>query len=129
MKYIKEMSEFLYINEDSKTGIDTSWDDGCGNVITLKGIMEYLDDNDISPIDISPIELENLLIKVKRDPDRVQNADLNYPIVITKLNGKYNRIIDGQHRLVKAITNKEESISSYVMDLDNAPSEYMKMFK
>ena len=65
---------------------------------------------------------------VKRDPARVQAADLNYPLIVTKVNGKFKKILDGQHRLVKAITNNEPTVKVKVLDIDSAPDDYKEMF-
>ena len=52
-------------------GLDTTWQDG-DIKITLQDVLDIADE----PIEIDPNELEPLLIKTKRDPARVQAADL-----------------------------------------------------
>jgi hypothetical protein len=45
--------------------------------------------------------------------DRIQNADMSYPIMIDKSN---NIVVDGMHRLAKAYLDKLEVIDAYVFD-------------
>lgn len=46
--------------------------------------------------------------------NRIQKADLKYPIIITKENGKYI-VIDGVHRLTKAISlHNKEILAKYI---------------
>ena len=70
--------------EDISKGITTRWQDGDID-ISLIDILKYLEKEPV--IDIEPEKLKHALIKVKRDPARVQAADLNYPLVVTKVNG------------------------------------------
>jgi hypothetical protein len=45
-------------------------------------------------------------------------SSLEYPIIISKdINGNYNMILDGHHRLLKAINNNIETIKARVLDL------------
>lgn len=64
----------------------------------------------------------DVLEKPKKYPDdyeRIINADLSYPIIITK-----NYIVDGVHRLTKAHLEGKKSIRAYVFD-----AKLMKKFK
>ncbi len=74
--------------EDISKGITTRWVDGDID-ISLIDILKYLEKEPI--INIEPGKLKHALIKVKRDPARVQAADLNYPLVVTKVNGKFKK--------------------------------------
>ena len=110
-----------YIAEQD-IGLDTTWQDG-DIKITLQDVLDIADE----PIEIDPNELKPLLIKTERDPARVQAADLEYPVVVTTLNGQYTSILDGQHRIVKALDNGV-SIKARVLNLDNAPEKFLQMF-
>lgn len=125
---IKNFSSFIKSTNESTTGIGTSWEGDDGK-ITLVEINKYLEDNKTKMSIIDTNLIKDLLIDVKRDKKRVDNANLDFPIVITMLNGEYNRIIDGQHRLVKSIKIGEPYIKAYVLDLDTAPKKYLNMFK
>ena len=111
--------------EDISKGITTRWQDGDID-ISLIDILKYLEKEPV--INIEPEKLKHALIQVKRDPARVQAADLNYPLIVTKVDGKFKKILDGQHRLVKAITNNEPTVKVKVLDIDSAPDDYKEMF-
>ena len=110
-----------YIAEQD-IGLDTTWQDG-DIKITLQDVLDIAD----APIEVDPNELEPLLIKTNRDPARVQAASLEHPIVVTTLNGQYKSILDGQHRVVKALQNKV-SIKTRILNLDTAPEQFQQMF-
>ena len=120
-QYIAEQ-EWPPIGPGNAIGLDTNWQDG-DSKITLQDVLDIADE----PIEIDPNELKPLLIKTERDPARVQAADLEYPIVVTTLNGQYTSILDGQHRIVKALDNGV-SIKARVLNLDNAPEKFLQMF-
>ena len=120
-QYIAEQ-EWPPIGPGNAIGLDTDWQDG-DSKITLQDVLDIADE----PIEIDPNELKPLLIKTERDPARVQAADLEYPVVVTTLNGQYTSILDGQHRIVKALDNGV-SIKARVLNLDNAPEKFLQMF-
>jgi hypothetical protein len=129
MKYIKLFEGFI---NEGHIGADTSWTDeynGQEVTLSLQDVNDYLDKNNVDIEEIDPKQFEHLLIKTERDPQRVAKADLNFPIIITKNNGKYTKILDGQHRLVKAITNKIPTIKAKILDLDKAPNNYKHIFR
>jgi hypothetical protein len=110
-----------YIAE--QTGLDTTWQDGDVK-ISIQDVLKMTDE----PIEINPNELKHLLIQTDRDPARVQAADLQYPLVVTTKGGQYTKILDGQHRLMKAL-QAEVLVKVRVLNLDNAPEEYQQMFE
>jgi len=59
----------------------------------------------------SPQDVLNEPKKYKDDYERIINAELNYPIIITK----NNSVVDGIHRLIKAFYLKKQ-INAYVFD-------------
>lgn len=50
--------------------------------------------------------------KYKSDYERIKNADLKYPIIMTET----GYIVDGAHRIAKAYLNKEKTIKVYIFD-------------
>ena len=116
--------EAYLINE--QTGLDTTWEDG-DIKITLQDILVNAASY-VKSEKINPNELEPLLIQTERDPDRVEAADLQHPIIVTTENGQYKKILDGQHRLEKALHLKVP-INARVINLDEAPEEYQQLFK
>jgi hypothetical protein len=121
MKWIKLYEDF----KDSELE-KTSWQVTKGDKtikITLQDVLDVLDDG----YQIDPKELEHLLIKTKRDPKRVSRADLSYPIILLKKAGKIISILDGQHRVVKALESGDE-IRCRVLDLDVSDEKFKSVF-
>jgi len=113
---------------DAPKGLDTSWEDGDLKV-TIKEVLKYLDDNDVPVKDVSTDKLKSILIADDRDEKRVQAADLKYPvIVVVDRNGKYKSILDGNHRVDKAISNDIPTVKARELDLREAPDEYKALF-
>jgi hypothetical protein len=138
MKRIKLFENFIEENlpggdipSDTNTGADTSWTrsiDGKETTITLQDLNDYLDENNVSVEEIDTKSIEDILIETERDPNRVNSADLSFPIVVSKSNGEFKGILDGQHRVVKSIQNDIPTIKARVLVLDTAPEEYKKIF-
>lgn len=121
MKWIKLYEDFKDPELEK-----TSWQVTKGDKtikITLQDVLDVLDDG----YQIDPKELEHLLIKTKRDPKRVSRADLSYPIILLKKAGKIISILDGQHRVVKALESGDE-IRCRVLDLDVSDEKFKSVF-
>lgn len=123
MKYLKLFENF---EQPDGTGLDTFWEtevDGRTVRVTIKDVMDYLDGG----VEIDPNEVKHLLIDVERDPVRVENADLKYPIIVAKYGDDFISILDGQHRVVKALRD-DVKIKAKILDLDLAPETWKKIF-
>ena len=74
--------------------------------------------------------LDNPFTRVKTEPERILQANLSYPIVIVKKNGKLSYILDGNHRMTKAIEIGEDTIKTKILDLDNpnVPPVFKELF-
>ena len=116
------MNDSQLIYEAYQQGLDTHWQDGDID-ITLSDVLKLTSE----PVNADPSQFKNLLINVSRDEKRIDNADLIHPIVVTRRGGKATKILDGQHRIVKAIKTNQP-ISVRYLELDNAPEEYQQMF-
>jgi len=112
--------------EDS--GLNTYWSDG-DTTIYFKDILKYLDEQKVPIQMVDPKELKNLLIKTKRDPNRVEKADLQYPLIVSMVNGEYKSILDGQHRLFKALKYNLDKIKIRVLNINSTPDNYKKVFE
>ncbi len=85
--------------------------------IPLEKIIWQLDQNvwgyakqPITPIDV----INNMkLKKYSDDANRIKNADLSYPVILT---GKELKIVDGYHRISKALIEGKKIIKAYVFD-------------
>jgi len=123
----------LYM-EDSNIGMETSWElDDDDIKVTIKEVIKHLKDYDVPIKSVKVSELKPLLIDQDYDEenkDRVDKSSLKYPIIVIKSKGKYKSILDGNHRLYKAIKSKLKNIKIQVIDLDSklTPSSYKKLF-
>jgi disulfide oxidoreductase YuzD len=114
------------LGEDWK---DTSWEDNDGK-ITIGDVLDYIGDNirNISVVDLQN-KLKSQLDKVTKDEDRIMKADLKYPIILVQKDGEFSYVLDGNHRLAKAIMTGEEYIKAKVLYLDdkNTPEEFKRL--
>ena len=114
------------INENWR---DTSWEDDDGK-ITIGDITDYIG-NDIRNISVSDLEnkLGDNVSSVTQGEERIMKADLQYPIILVQKDGEFSYVLDGNHRLAKAIMTGEKYIKSKVLYLDdkNTPEEFKRL--
>ena len=114
-----------YIAEDWR---DTSWETE-DEKVTIGDVIDYLGDE---TVDINVSELSQQLPRSlpTHGEERIAAANLDYPIIVVKGGGQYQSVLDGNHRLQKAIDQRVESIKAKILDLDSpeTPEEYKKMF-
>jgi len=101
MKITRQQLKRL-INE---AGLDTTWNTG-DRVISIQDVIGYLDRRGRRVYTVSARKLKSALgreLKVK--PDRVQRADIIYPLIVVfdRDTGMPTVILDGNHRLAKAV--------------------------
>ena len=113
-----------FVTEDWR---DTSWktDD---DKVTIGDVVDYLGDE---TVDINVLELSQQLPSLPtRGAKRVAAASLEYPIIVVKSGGQYKSVLDGNHRLQKAIDEEVESIKAKILDLDKeeTPEVFKRMF-
>ena len=109
----------------------TIWGDGdCVDKITLCEVLEYFKDKNIMPEMFDTRELfykfsrgKEVLSIVKKggkeSERRVEDASLEYPIIVVMRDGDIEYVLDGNHRLQKVKMIGEESIKVLVLDLDD----------
>ena len=113
-----------FITEDWS---DTSWEND-DEKVTIGDVVDYLGDE---TVDINVLELSQQLPPLPvRGVERVAAASLEYPIIVVKSGGQYRFVLDGNHRLQKAIICDIESIKTKILDLDNpeTPEVFKRMF-
>ena len=113
-----------YITEDWRA---TSWEND-DEKVTIGDVLDYLED---AVVDIDVLELSQQLPPLPtKGAERVAAANLEFPIIVVKSGGQYKYVLDGNHRLQKAINQKAESIKAKILDLDNpkTPDVFKKMF-
>jgi len=102
---------------------DTSWaDEDGGNKVTIGDVDDYLGD-EVIEIDVQ--DLKKVIPKLDLEPHRIAKADLRFPIIVVKRGGEYRYVLDGNHRLGRAVEKNIESkgkehkfIKARVLDLD-----------
>ena len=115
-----------YLNEDWRTG--ATWTAEDGKKITLGDVVDYLGDE---TVDVNVLGLSQQLPELPtRGAERIAAASLDYPIIVVKSGGQYRFVLDGNHRLQKAIDEEVETIKTKILDLDNpeTPEVFQKMF-
>ena len=122
------------INEANKRMLgenlkNTSWEDDDGK-ITIGDILDYIGDN---VRNISVVDLQNKLkiqpSEVTQERERIMKSDLQYPIILVQKDGEFSYVLDGNHRLAKAIMTGEEYIKAKVLYLDDkdTPEEFKRL--
>jgi len=129
---------------------ETSWQDTTedGKVIkvTINDLFAF--SKDIPVVELNVKDLESLALhKTKIDPEtlaNIQKANLEYPIlVLDKSKNKGGRpeastivqhpglasILDGHHRLQKAIVNKIPKIKAKMLHLSEMPEDWQWVFR
>ena len=114
-----------YITEDWR---DTSWETD-DDKVTIGDVVDYLGDE---TVDINVLELSQQLPSLPtQGAERVAAASLEYPIIVVKRDGQYQYVLDGNHRLQKAIDEEIESIKAKILDVSaeaETPERFKKMF-
>jgi hypothetical protein len=132
MKHLKLYDVFIkeqaLADEYVKSGEETYWQLEDGTTLTLKQVLSFLDEEKVAISEVPIIELKPLLIKVEREASRVEAANLDFPIIVAKHENKYVSILDGQHRLVKSLKNGISEIKCRILNLDNCPELFKKVF-
>ena len=113
-----------YITEDWR---DTSWETD-EDKVTLGEIDDFLGDE---TIDINVLELSRQIPALPtRGKERVAAASLEFPIIVIKKDGQFKYVLDGNHRLQKAINQEVETIKAKILDVsaEETPERFRKMF-
>jgi hypothetical protein len=132
MNQIKTFNQFMCENNNYT---ETSWTgdiDGVEKTVTISEVEDYLKDAPIIGIPVKTIKgMCCHLGKTDEETLSRSNAsNLDFPIIISKkADGKYNMILDGHHRLLKAINNNVMTINAKVLDLSTAPILFKRMFR
>jgi hypothetical protein len=87
------------------------------NVVRSMGKKEVINIETLKPLIINNI-----------DSDRVSNADMSYPILVLVDGDVVLYILDGNHRVAKALQYKLLTIDGYVVDI-NSDVRLQKIFK
>ena len=116
---------------------DTSWKLEGGEEVTIGEISDYLGNE---TIDVDPIKVKDQVLKSRgkerlpvgpgiTSQERVDAADLSFPIIAAMKDGKYILVLDGNHRLQKAVDH-EKPLKAKILNLDDPeiPEKYRELF-
>ena len=111
-------------------GLNTKWQSEDGSVtITLQQLL-----NDIKTVPVKKIEIEKLkkrLLNWGNNPEeweKVKSVDMTYPPIILMNGNQVDMIVDGNHRVQKAIQMGYNTIDAKLISLNNLPNKYKKVF-
>ena len=90
----------------------TFWEDEQGNRTTIQEVLEGLQDEPIVSLEVASL---THLRRSTIEPDRKEKADLSFPIIVREKDNKFECILDGNHRVHKAIDNGEINISAKIL--------------
>ena len=101
-----------------------------GENITVGQVADYLGDNDTIDINVSELMRARDPKEHRQEKERVEAASLEFPIIVVKSGDKYRYILDGNHRLQKAINMGIETIKTKILDLDDTetPEMFVRVF-
>lgn len=112
----------------------TSWtdtmQDGRPITVTIQDIFNFSKNIPVSEIDtgsLKSIALHNNKTD-KETINNIQKANLDYPILVLKKQDKTS-ILDGHHRLQKAINNNIPKIKAKVIDINSMPKDWKRLFR
>ena len=94
----------------------TYWEDEEGNRTTIQEVLEDLRDEPLISLEVASLAH---LRRTTIEPDRKEKADLSFPIIVTAKDDKFQTILDGNHRLQKAIDKGETHISAKILKETN----------
>lgn len=112
---------------------ETSWTNtinGKEVTVTIKNMLDLIKEKPVQKIATEILE-PYALHKTKTDADtlaKTKNANLKHPIIILKKHTTTYQILDGHHRLQKAINNKIPHIKARVIDIKDIPEDWQKVF-
>ena len=97
----------------------TRWLDEDGNPIaTIQEVLSVLEDQPVVKIDVA--DIKRLRKNVVIDQHRLDAADTSYPIIIVEKTGGSQYILDGHHRLQKAINEKQPRVPAKILKTGTA---------
>ena len=117
---------------------ETSWTSEDGSeTITISQISDYLGSQ---TVDVDPIKVKDQVLKARgkdrlpvgpgiTSQERVDAADLSFPIIAGMKGGEYIVVLDGNHRLQKAV-DRGMPLKAKILVLDDpeTPQSYKELF-
>jgi len=106
---------------------ETSWSDtmpdGTEVTVTIQDIMKLAGE----PQKMNPQQFASVRIQPESE-ERMMKADLKYPLLVLQhRNGKY-QVLDGNHRLAKALHIKQPDVLVRMVKFDSLPEQWQWLF-
>ena len=90
----------------------TFWEDEKGNRITIQDVLSALQDEPIVSLEVEPLtQISNVII----EQHRKETADLTFPIIAVEQEGEIQCVLDGHHRLQRAVDENRTHILAKVL--------------
>lgn len=109
---------------------DTSWQNEEGNKITLMDLLDATQDIPVEEFSVE--ELKPHLLTWGGDEEeikKIEKAELKYPILIfVNDKGGVISIIDGHHRVQKAVRKGLKTIKGKLIPINSLPNKIKKVF-
>jgi hypothetical protein len=91
----------------------TYWEDAEGsNRVSIQEVLLRLEGEPTIQVEVDV--LTGIRKEIPLERDRIETADLSKPIIIVKKDGDFQYILDGNHRLQRAIDEKRTHVLSRV---------------
>lgn len=102
---------------------ETSWQhaDDSNTSVTIQEVLSLLKDE---PVVLVKLEDLSHIRDLSLYGDRIEDANLSCPIIITEKAGSYTRILDGHHRRAKAISKGDEYICAKILRFSCIPVQF-----
>lgn len=90
----------------------TYWEDEKGHRTTIQDVLLTLQDEPVVSLEAGTLtQLSNVII----EQHRKEGADLSFPIIVVEKDGEIQFILDGHHRLQKAVDENRTHVLAKVM--------------
>lgn len=132
------MAAFSFKPVNSMRAKQTTWSREHGGLIytvTLQGLLKHLQDAEIKTVELKEIKHLSTVARVSEDQlseetkQRVERVDLEEPIILLAgSSGDCQMIVDGHHRVSRALREGRRELPALYLDLQNAPFAFQVVF-
>ncbi len=92
----------------------TFWEDEKGNRITIQDVLLALQDQPVVSLEVKQLsQISNVII----EQHRKEKADLSFPVIAIENEGEIQCVLDGHHRLQKAVDENRSHILAKILVL------------
>ena len=110
-------------------GLNDSWSDG-KKTVTLRELLNIIKDVPIQEIPINKLSDIVLNWENSKEQKKIENAKLKYPpIIIINNDDIISYILDGNHRIQKALQNDLLNIKVKLIKIKDLPIDFQEVLK